>query len=694
MLRHLHDFNQYLSSLNKNINQYRGTTFDIPFYEIFHRTLLIELILEKQPIAVGGMQGVGKTTLLRSLIKMPDNLLPHDSNFGEQIPVFITLAKGGEIETRLFEIKGGKLDFNIVDRQSFERATRHLINEEQKNKIVCGEIIIPSRLELTKLYENEISSFLLLPGFEENSNILDKIVKQCINASPACIFLFTDKELADNANFSKLEELEKDYVKTKPIYILSKADMSSDQNLALKKEVKKRLRIPKHESGRILISGSTPTLQEQLKINLPNTILEFNEGSEEIRYALQRDIKELMTKTREDIISKVENIDIKTKYSDKNFQKQENIEGIIAACQDEINILQKKYALATEESLAKSFEKIRKAVNEKFLNRNILVRAWDSLKTKPKVKEEILDKILDEMKSPQQNESILNEEQYLTINRLCRSRSEFVLRHAKRKNNLVRSENDEIGTTLVLPHTSPGKEAKKDGEILVSLLQVIYSDNSKFEDSVSDHPEKIEWILKLIPYIALEYVKLGSILVKAYDTERNYFALKDMNWKDLEGKSRKQERGQESIPMIRNYRNDSEQSILLASRILGLKLNNDVSSNETSTLIGGLTDPNFAMVVGGLVLTSRILKETYDTLYRSQDSYNTNQINNILTTAKQAVFHQYMSSFESIMDDVRNLLKERLRVKFGLTRSLGLEFNYNRDIERIEKKITEILNII
>ena len=57
----------------------------------FYRKLFIsEILFEKYIISISGLQGVGKTTLIKQIYSIPDELLPENIGRGEQLPILIT----------------------------------------------------------------------------------------------------------------------------------------------------------------------------------------------------------------------------------------------------------------------------------------------------------------------------------------------------------------------------------------------------------------------------------------------------------------------------------------------------------------------------------------------------------------------------------------------------------------------------
>ena len=57
---------------------------------IYRKLTISEILFEKYIISISGLQGVGKTTLVKQIYSIPDDLLPENIGRGEQLPVLIT----------------------------------------------------------------------------------------------------------------------------------------------------------------------------------------------------------------------------------------------------------------------------------------------------------------------------------------------------------------------------------------------------------------------------------------------------------------------------------------------------------------------------------------------------------------------------------------------------------------------------
>lgn len=119
-------------------------------------------IHQKNIIAVTGMQGSGKSTLIKALYDLPDGILATNSARGEKIPVFITESKylqNGEYKARQVIFLHGSRKENEIDVSELSATSR------EGGNVAYLELFVPQRY-----FTCENAGFVLLPGFEKNED--------------------------------------------------------------------------------------------------------------------------------------------------------------------------------------------------------------------------------------------------------------------------------------------------------------------------------------------------------------------------------------------------------------------------------------------------------------------------------------------------------------------------------------------
>jgi hypothetical protein len=223
----------------------------------YRKTAIAELFHEKFMIAIAGMQGVGKTTLLRQLYGIPDGYLPENIGRGEKLPILITEYEGSTIETRLLraeresEENGFVLKEESVSQEQFITAAR-----QPSDQVMWLELKVPYR----HFYSSD-KSFVLLPGIEEAKDEREKewqlFVQYALTLSTTCVLVFDKTKLAQGVNQRLLDSVIREFKTARPIFALSFSDeRSGEENEQLKRLVLDKFSVSTDESDRVIPVGT------------------------------------------------------------------------------------------------------------------------------------------------------------------------------------------------------------------------------------------------------------------------------------------------------------------------------------------------------------------------------------------------------------------------------------------------------
>lgn len=194
---------------------------------------IAQYIHQKNIIAVAGMQGSGKTSLVKAIYNLPDGILPAGSERGEKIPVFITESK---------DLKEGEYRAKAVSFELGERLENELSVNEISGKCRRGgntayiELFVPA-----KYFTCENAGFVLLPGFEKNSHRgfddeYNSIIDYTLHFANAVI-LATDSAGIANEEIDKITEmLGEKFDPSNCVFAITKGDTSTAEEQAETKE--------------------------------------------------------------------------------------------------------------------------------------------------------------------------------------------------------------------------------------------------------------------------------------------------------------------------------------------------------------------------------------------------------------------------------------------------------------------------
>lgn len=177
-------------------------------------------IQKRDIIAIAGMQGTGKSTLIKNIYELPANILRISSERGEKIPVFITEKehlKPGEYEAREVYYDNGIKQDERIDVLDVSKRSR-------RGNAAYIEVFVPYRC-----FNRDNAGFVLLPGFEKN---IDRTFKKDYNSLMEytlhfanAVVLVTDNSGIANEEIDILVELlGNNFVPTNCVFAITKCD--------------------------------------------------------------------------------------------------------------------------------------------------------------------------------------------------------------------------------------------------------------------------------------------------------------------------------------------------------------------------------------------------------------------------------------------------------------------------------------
>lgn len=255
--------------VSKNMEQ--AYEFAKKNFDVIRKLMIGNMMYDKTLICVSGLQGAGKTTLMKNFYGLDDAYFAPTKGRGETIPVLITekedVQKPVVYATCIAKNENGvykKMEKEIAPGEEFDKASKG--NDET---IMYLEMQVPYR----HTYNSNIS-FMLLPGFERDNEYLNTLLEFSVNSSDSAVFVFSENSFAGVENskwMNKIQEKLKDNV----VYAISGADGSNDGNKQAKETCLKVLQIPKEESDRVIcVSSYTDAAENEPWINQLKNALE------------------------------------------------------------------------------------------------------------------------------------------------------------------------------------------------------------------------------------------------------------------------------------------------------------------------------------------------------------------------------------------------------------------------------------
>ena len=215
------------------------------------KLFIASMMYNKTLICVSGLQGAGKTTLMRNFYGLDSKFLDSTRGRGERVPVLITEKK--DIKTpKMYAIRIDKDDNGFYYQREIELSADEYLSASkgEDSKIMYLELFVPYTHT-----NNEGVSFMLLPGFEKKNDYWNNLIEFSVNSSDAAVFVFNETSFSNADNDKYLSRIESKFGKNL-VYAISGSDGSPDDNAEVKQTCIKTLSIPISESDRVVCVGS------------------------------------------------------------------------------------------------------------------------------------------------------------------------------------------------------------------------------------------------------------------------------------------------------------------------------------------------------------------------------------------------------------------------------------------------------
>lgn len=312
----------FLSGLNRALRDLRAAAsvlndeqLDESLLPIMRRLLVAEVVGETWIVAIGGSQGAGKTTLVRTIYELDqisDDWLPANEGRGEKLPVLIQEAEGCSHPTgylrKLSKTSGEDDYFEMVDTQvdpsEFQRAVKGEMPE-----VMLSILKVPRRL-----FERDGQALMLLPGYEpvhrKNQDWQD-MMRQVLISAAGCVIVTDPTRLANQQQREIVKDLLTNELRTvAPVVVVGKTESYADQpdQLAqLRRTASEVFRVSDEaRDARVICSGVGNTdYREKWLPQVKSALREMSAGSGETRQLQLARLETLLSRDLQRVLIKI-----------------------------------------------------------------------------------------------------------------------------------------------------------------------------------------------------------------------------------------------------------------------------------------------------------------------------------------------------------------------------------------------------
>lgn len=226
-------------------NQLSNTLLELPqedvkeIKEALHQSIrklsILSCIEKRHVICITGLQGVGKTTLIKNFYGLPDDSLNISQARGEAIPIFITEKDISNVEYFSIEYcedeKESYLQSKEIPLDDFKEKSKSISKD---SKIMYLEINVPYKYT----YDDGVS-FLLMPGYEKGQlDYWRDLINFSVRSSDVALFVTNYSSFTKISNKVLLDELKEIFGDASLICAYTWAESSKKYFEQVKKEIK------------------------------------------------------------------------------------------------------------------------------------------------------------------------------------------------------------------------------------------------------------------------------------------------------------------------------------------------------------------------------------------------------------------------------------------------------------------------
>ena len=308
--------------------------------EIYKKIRLARLLGSKSMIAIGGMQGAGKTTLISQIYGLSD-WLSGNMGRGEKIPVLI--REDREL-TNIIAYKTAVDDQGEVVTQSCDNEEFKSLVQGLDSKLLLLELAVPPKFNL-----KESTVWVLLPGYEqetyENAG-WQRLMRYVVQYASAKIIV-TDAQRMAKGNQVIIDDLNKNLIQDdKPLIVISRTEDQRNNPEALQELIERAKEVFNVDQQNIMCSGN----------DVENWWEEFDQKAGAVLSAHakteQAYIKDLLTLVEDDISSIIGQIeDVVDREQNESIAQERQINKIISTFELQCSKYRKDYDLELKSSL-------------------------------------------------------------------------------------------------------------------------------------------------------------------------------------------------------------------------------------------------------------------------------------------------------------------------------------------------------
>lgn len=364
----------FLSGLNRALRDLRAAAsvlkdeqLDEALLPIMRRLHVAEIVGTTWIIAIGGSQGAGKTTLVRTIYeldKMSDDWLAANEGLGEKLPVLIQETEGcsqpvGYLR-KLSKGSGDDDHSEMVDTEAVPSEFQRAVKGEMP------EVMLPILKVPRRLFNRDGQALMLLPGYEpvnKKNQIWQEMMRQVLISAAGSVIVTDPTRLANQQQREIVKDLLTNELRTvAPIVVVSKTESYAeqpDQLAHIRRTASEVFGVPEEaRDGLVICSGvDKADYRDRWLPKVRSALGKLSAGSCETRQVQLARLETLLSRDLQRVLVKLHaRADVYAQTgSEGDGAKTSSVRAILTTFDEEAETLRSKHHGEVEEVVSKYF---------------------------------------------------------------------------------------------------------------------------------------------------------------------------------------------------------------------------------------------------------------------------------------------------------------------------------------------------
>jgi len=238
--------------------------------QALRKIVIANEISDRMIICVTGLQGTGKTSLMKNYYDIDDSAMNIALGRGERLPVLITEDDVSKIEMYAVGIMKTEEGYDTKrEKVSTEDFIEFSKAEDEDSTKMYMELVVPRKY----VDKSAKVSYMLLPGYERKESYWNTLIEFSVRCADTAIFVLTPEKVADANNAQLLEKIGELFGEN-VIYAISHSDEKADGNEKIKETLMELVGADSNQEQRFVCTGAyaTPEKNNEWKQKLQNAI--------------------------------------------------------------------------------------------------------------------------------------------------------------------------------------------------------------------------------------------------------------------------------------------------------------------------------------------------------------------------------------------------------------------------------------